>query len=51
MTWIIRWKDMDHRNKAWKDIAQTKEFWELFSTVPSGTKSYLRTEAKFAEAI
>ena len=51
MTWIIRWKDMEHRDKAWADIAKTKEWEELFSTVPGGTKSYLRTEAKFAESI
>jgi len=51
LTWIIRWKDMDHRNKAWEDIVKTKEWEELFSTVPGGTKSYLRTEAKFAEEI
>ena len=51
MTWIIRWKDMEHRDKAWADIAKTKEWGELFSTVPGGSKSYLRTEAKFAESI
>ena len=51
ITWIIRWKDMEHRDKAWADIAKTKEWEELFSTVPGGTKSYLRTEAKFTEAI
>ena len=51
MTWIIRWKDMEHRDKAWADIAKTQEWEELFSTVPGGSKSYLRTEAKFAESI
>ena len=51
LTWILRWKDMEHRDKAQADIAKTKEWEELFSTVPGGTKSYLRTEAKFAEAI
>ena len=51
ITWITRWKDMEHRDKAWADIAKTKEWEKLFSTVPGGNKSYLRTEAKFAEAI
>jgi hypothetical protein len=51
MTWIIKWKDMSQREKAWEEVAKTKEWEELFSTVPGGTKSYLRTEAKFAEAI
>jgi hypothetical protein len=51
MTWIIRWKDMEHRDEAWEEIAKTKEWEELFSTVPGGSKSYLRTEVKFAESI
>jgi hypothetical protein len=50
MTWIIRWKDKEHRDKAWAELDQ-KELEKLFSTVPGGRKSYLRTEAKFAEAI
>jgi hypothetical protein len=51
MTWIIRWKDMEQRDKAWEDVAKTKEWGELFSDVPGGSKSYLRTEAKFFAAI
>jgi len=50
MTWIIRWKDKEHRDKGWAEL-DPDELEELFSTVPGGTKSYLRTEAKFAEAI
>lgn len=50
-TWIIRWKDMENRERAWSEIRKTKEWEELFSTVPGGTKSYLRIEAKFAEAV
>jgi len=50
MTWIIRWKDKEHRDKGWAEL-DPDEVEQLFSTVPGGTKSYLRTEVKFAEAI
>ena len=50
MTWIIRWKNKEERDKAWAGL-DPKEIEQLFSTVPGGTKSYLRTEAKFTEAI
>ena len=50
MTWIIRWKDKEHRDRGWAEL-DPDELEELFSTVPGGTKSYLTTEAKFAEAI
>ena len=50
MTWIIRWKNKEDRDKAWRSLDPV-ELDELFSTVPGGTESYLRTEVKFAEAI
>jgi hypothetical protein len=50
MTWIIRWENMKHREEGWKEF-WSEEWQSIFSSVPGGTKSYLRTEAKFAEAI
>jgi len=50
VTWIIRWKDREHRDKVWEEF-QSEEWQRILSTVPGGPESYLRTEAKFAEEI
>lgn len=49
MTWIIRWRDKEHRDQAFEHTRASVEFKRVFSTVPGGRKSYLRTEAIFAE--
>ena len=51
MTWIIRWRDREHRDEEWARASASDEWKRIFSTVPGGTKSYLKTEAKFAEEI
>lgn len=51
VTWIIRWRDMAHRSQDLNAAPTSPEWTEIFSHVPGGRGSYLRTEAKFAEAL
>jgi hypothetical protein len=54
MTWIIKWRDMEHRNDeehGASAVFSTPEFTEIFSRVPGGQASFLRTEVKFAESL
>ena len=49
VTWVIRWKNMEHRKQGWKDF---RAGWgPITSLVPGGQEIYLREEVKFAEAI
>lgn len=48
ITWIIRWQNREQRDKVWKEVWSDSECQAIFSTVPGGTESYLRTEARFA---
>ena len=50
VTWVIRWKDKEHREKRWEEF-KTEEWQRILSTVPGGTQSYLREEVKFAESV
>ena len=50
MTWIIRWKEKETRDRVWKEIFSSEELKNLPSP-PGGTKSFLREEVKFAESI
>ena len=50
VTWVIRWKDKEHRDKGWKDFL-SEEWKRILSSVPGGTQSYLREEVKFAESV
>ncbi len=51
VTWIIRWPDLTQRNEVWARILASPEWIDLFSRVPGGPASYLRIEAKFADAL
>jgi NIPSNAP protein len=51
LTWIIRWRDLDQRNEVLPRVFATPEWEDIFSRVPGGLASYLRIEAKFAEAL
>jgi hypothetical protein len=51
VTWVIRWRDLDHRNTDWPAALTGAEWEDVLSRVPGGLGSYLRTEAKFAEAL
>ncbi len=51
VTWIIRWQDRAQRDKAWEKIGADPAWQAIFSQVPGGSRSYLRTEAKFATKI
>ena len=50
-TWIIRWNDVEHRQKVLPGVLSGPEWESIFSRVPGGGKSYLRTESRFAEQI
>ncbi len=51
VTWIIRWRDLAHRNDGMPRVLSSPEWKDLFSRVPGGMASYLRIEAKFAESL
>jgi hypothetical protein len=51
ITWVIRWRDLEQRNKELPAALGSAEWEEIFSHVPGGMSSYLRIEAKFAEAL
>ena len=51
ITWIIRWQDRVQRDRAWSELRSDPEWQAIFSQVPGGRASYLRTEAKFATEI
>ncbi len=51
VTWIIKWRDLEHRNNDLPAALSSPEWVDLFSRVPGGMASYLRTEAKFTEAL
>jgi hypothetical protein len=51
VTWIIRWRDMAHRNEVWAAVLESPEWKDIFSRVPEGLPSYLRLEAKFTESL
>jgi hypothetical protein len=49
VTWIR--PDLAHRNEAWSRLWTIPEWNDIFSRVPEGRASYLRIEAKFADAL
>ena len=49
VTWTVHWDYRSRRDKVWADVLSDRDWIELFSGVPGGTKSYLKTEAKFAD--
>jgi hypothetical protein len=51
VTWIVRWRDLAHRNEVWTRVLASPEWIDIFSRVPEGLPSYLRIEAKFTEAL
>ena len=51
IVWIIRWDDRAQRDRVWEETKSDPEKIEIFSTVPGGMTSYLKTEVKFAEEI
>jgi hypothetical protein len=51
VTWIIRWRDLARRNEVLPRILSSPAWQDIFSRVPEGPASYLRIEAKFAEAL
>ncbi len=51
ITWIIRWQDRAQRDKATKERQSDPAWQAIFSRVPGGRESYLRTEVKFAREI
>ncbi|HLZ83434.1 MAG TPA: hypothetical protein VKQ54_07680 [Caulobacteraceae bacterium] len=51
VTWIIRWKDLAQRNDVLPRVLASPAWEEIFSHVPGGRSSYLRIEAKFADAL
>jgi hypothetical protein len=51
VTWIIRWRDLAHRNEVLPKLLSGPEWQDIRSRVPGGRASYRRTEVKFAEAV
>jgi hypothetical protein len=51
VTWIIRWRDISHRNDVLPRVLSSPEWQDIFSRVPGGAASYRRAEAKFAESL
>jgi hypothetical protein len=51
VTWIIRWRDLAHRNEVRSRYVPSPAWQDILSRVPGGRASYLRAEAKFAEAL
>jgi hypothetical protein len=51
VTWIIRWRDLAQRNEVLPRILSSPAWQDIFSRVPEGSASYLRIEAKFADAL
>ncbi len=51
ITWIIRWRDMAHREDAWPRLQANPEWQAILGRVPGGMASYLRLEAKFADSL
>jgi hypothetical protein len=51
ITWIIRWRDLVHRNDVLPRLLSGSEWQDIRSRVPGGRASYLRTEVKYAEAL
>ena len=50
VTWIIRWDDMAVRNEVMSKVFGSSEWREIMKENP-GQENYLRTEAKFTEAL
>lgn len=51
VTWIIRWPSLEARDEKLPEILASEGFQDVFSRVPGGPESYLRTEARFAEGL
>jgi hypothetical protein len=51
VTWVIRWRDLAHRNADWPATTSGAEWDAVLGQVPGGISSYLRLEAKFTEAL
>jgi hypothetical protein len=51
LTWIIRWPDRATRDARMDEVFTGDAWGEIFANVPGGMESYLRLEAKFAEAL
>ena len=50
VTWIIRWQDIETRNRVMGEVFGSDEWREIMAANP-GQANYHRTEAKFAEAL
>ena len=51
ITWVIRWRDLAHREQDWPAALATPEWADILGRVPGGVESFLRTESKFADAL
>ena len=51
VTWVIRWRDREQRDKAWEELRSSSEWKSILALVPGGDASYLTAEAKFANEL
>ncbi|RZV50420.1 MAG: hypothetical protein EX270_11485 [Pseudomonadales bacterium] len=51
VTWIIRWVNMEQRNKVLPEVIGTSEWAELFARAPGKGERHLRIESRFMEML
>lgn len=51
ITWILRWQDMDERNRQMQAVFSSPEWDAVFAELPGGFEHYLRREARFSQAL
>jgi hypothetical protein len=51
VTWIIAWRDAEHRKSTLDPLFATPEWQAIFAKLPGGLDNYVRMESKFAESV
>jgi len=51
VTWILRWRDMAHRDEGLAKAISGPSWEAVFAKLPGGLDNYLRMESKFTEAL
>jgi hypothetical protein len=51
VTWIIRWDDLETRNRVMSEVFASSEEWAEITKAHPGREHYHRIEARFAKAL
>jgi len=51
VTWILRWRDMAHRDATLPVTFGSPAWGEVFAHLPGGLDNYLRMESKFSQSL